>query len=1104
MTHQSILRRAVLCAAAALALLSTPAVAGTETTTTGGVLPLHRGLYYSDAQLAAVRDAVEKEPWRVEMRDRITSVADSWLARSDGEIRALLPKPGALFSHGKTGCPKCMAKWGSNGSDTCSLDRPGKLLCPKCKTMFPDDDPAGRYHDAGRGVEVEGRRHHLTAVWNSFVVNTMYAAEGADNAGVSSLALAYALTGREEYARKAVVMMDALATLAPTTLGPRDYDTGARDSDQGRFQFFTSTVYRAMIPMARNIDLVGGHPMMRADSPTNPGTTVFDNIRKGLYEDYLFRHNDVRGARMSSLHNHEADSIRAMLAAGLLFDNADYIRWGMQCFDALLENTVDRDGMYYETSMGYALFTRSVFADMADLLANYRPEKYAGKTGDFPPARNYFDHPKLQKLVVDNFDLDVMGRRVSFANSNGDDLVLDRNPDTFNTWQLGWLGRVGKHTSNAALRAHIDRMMAAGIALDLPDPAGPRWWLLNRADPLPAHTGKTAEFNMFRDGRFFSTKGLAGFQFGEWPHKKAFLVRGGPNLPHSHDDNLGLNLYDLGRDLSAEIGYGTYGTAVHLGWANRAVSHNLVTVDGDRAVTGQGIYKRTPGAAWRGFLNGEIVKYLDADGAAQFEGTSVTVEKYRRRMLGVVVDDAHAYYLDLFDVKSGSSRDYVLHAPDHDTLLTGALTLDNLRPAPVEGAWTLAGLDPEFRDAPWNAPGRSWGERVGPGETIRPVDPPDGSKGYGWEPPGRGYGFLYNLRGERTDKPWSATWKLRGDDGAHLRASFFPAAPMLACTANAPDRLNEKLYNYVVCRDEGDNQSRFVVLLEPFRGRRAVSDVAVLKNGRTGAVVLKVELANGSTDHIVLGESADELVDFGAGSAAAEMAFLRVDKAGKPVHAAMMRGRVLESGDAELLNTRPAAVTRVSAVDLADGTFVVDTAELRRSGLKGTDPADYRETCGGFALGSAGVAGGTARAFAPVVSTRGASCPTNTLMELRSCGSTPGMMLTQEGDLVVNAGGVALQQFRVDAFDADKRIVTSSIPLPLGFVNGRSTRALDGRAIADTDGKVVGRVASSPGLSQVEVAPGTTLENGRLYWVMDIVAGHDAEFPVAATWDADK
>ena len=42
-----------------------------------------------------------------------------------------------------------------------------------------------------------------------------------------------------------------------------------------------------------------------------PGTTVFDNIRRGLFEDYLFRHNDVRGARMSSLHNHEADSIRA-------------------------------------------------------------------------------------------------------------------------------------------------------------------------------------------------------------------------------------------------------------------------------------------------------------------------------------------------------------------------------------------------------------------------------------------------------------------------------------------------------------------------------------------------------------------------------------------------------------------------------------------------------------------------------------------------------------------------------------------------------------------------------------------------------------------------
>ena len=47
MTHQSILRRAVLCAVAAIALLSSPAaLADTATTTTGGVLPLYRGLYY--------------------------------------------------------------------------------------------------------------------------------------------------------------------------------------------------------------------------------------------------------------------------------------------------------------------------------------------------------------------------------------------------------------------------------------------------------------------------------------------------------------------------------------------------------------------------------------------------------------------------------------------------------------------------------------------------------------------------------------------------------------------------------------------------------------------------------------------------------------------------------------------------------------------------------------------------------------------------------------------------------------------------------------------------------------------------------------------------
>jgi hypothetical protein len=638
-----------------------------------------------------------------------------------------------------------------------------------------------------------------------------------------------------------------------------------------------------------------------------------------------------------------------------------------------------------------------------------------------------------------------------------------------------------------------------------PDPVGLRWWLLHNPDPLPAKAGDTAEFNMFGNGRFFSTKAMAVFQFGDWPHKRALLVRGGPNLPHSHDDSLGLNLYDLGRDLSAEIGYGTFGTPLHNGWANRAISHCLVTIDGDAGQEGNEHYKKTPGATFRTFHNGDVVKFMDADSSSQFPQHRLPVEKFRRRIAAVVVDDARTYYVDLFDVKGGSVRDYSFHAPDHDELLTGALTLEGIDPEPVEGAWTLAGLDAEFRDASWNAPGRSWGERVVGAEAIRAVDPPDTTGNYGSTPPGRGYGFLYNLRGARTDKPWAATWKLRGTDNAHVRAGFFPTRAMDAYTANAPDRLNKKLFNYAVCRDGGTSESRFLVVIEPYRDRRAIASIEPVKNPTTGAVVLRVKLDDGRTDILVFGDDAREKVGFEGGSATAEMAFLRLDKSGRPLHATMARGTSVVAGGTTLLATgSPVVEGRVASIDMSDGSFVLEAPGLRGARLAGADPAGGAVSHDGVSLGTAKVAGGTATAIAPVAVVWGEGYPTSATMELKAGPTRPGLSVADGNRLRVHADGVILQQFRADAIDETSGIVTSGIPLPLGFVHNKSTRMIHGRHIADPQGRPVGRVARTIDLLKFEVTPDTRLAKGGVYYVMDVMPGHTVELPVSASWDAEQ
>lgn len=1035
------------------------------------VRPL-RGIFYSEQNLKETRQCLHSEPWRLRLHDEITSAADKWVARDDEWIRTILPPPGSVFAYGVNGCPKCDAKWKNFGADTCSFDRPGKVVCPGCKTVFPDPDPASPYHDTGTGVAVNGKRYYLAGVWNAFVIQSMHAAFSEDSCALNALAHAYALTGRGEYARKAAVIMDALATLAPSTRGPRDFDySGSVTSDQGRLHFLTSIVYRALVPLARDYDLVGRHPVFQQDSPTSPGVTIAANVRGGLFEDYLFRHFDVRRGRLSTLHNHEADSVRAMLATGLLFGSPDYIRWGIDSLDSLLANTVDRDGMYYETSVGYAEFTRSVFVDMAELCATYSPERFADLPGDFPPARNFFAGQALKGLVVDNFDLTVAGQDMNFGNSHTSRSVL-KGPSASTPWNLGVLSRFLAYSPDPGVRDRVRRMLASGMAGQAQGKSGTRWWLLKMPEPLPEPLPSPEEESPVGSGKFFSTKALAAFQSGEWPERRGFCVRGGPNLPHAHDDLLGLNLYDVGRELSAEIGYSVFDSHVHKGWGTRAIAHNLVTVDGDAGLTGNEYFKKSPGASWRSFYDGGDVKFIDADGSSQFPGR-LPVTKYRRRVAMVDVTSSASYYLDVFDVRGGSNRDYSLHAPYNDKLLTAALSFEGVDMRPVEGAWTLAGLDPQWRDAPWNRQGRSWGERVTPGEYIRKVTPDDGVGPYGWVAPGRGYGFLYNLRGGAPSGAFRATWALEGQDNAFLRATFLPAGAVTCYAANAPDLSGSHLLNYVICRDSGTSDSRFVVLLEPYRGAGSVREARLLAPGTRGDVVVEIALADGRTDYVAFAEPESKPVIFdavggGTASSEGEFAFVRLGTDGKPEVAHMFRGSRLSVGAKVLLSSVPAVRGTITATDEVRGRLV---AEVDRG---------------------AEVAAATRARFAVVSSPRYTH---DTGIQI----SENDVVREGGNRLSLRTGRISLQKVRIAGRD-DDGVTTSSIPLPLTFIHDRPTSFLDGKALVTPDGKVAGRIARSLDIGSFATERGAAIREGDDLRVMDFVAGDSIELPIGASW----
>lgn len=1030
------------------------------------VQPL-RGLYYTAADLEQARQRLDSEPWRRELADRVIAQADEWLKRDDDWIRSILPAPGSLFAYGKSGCPACGASWKSFGEGLCSFERPGQVVCSDCGQVFPPADPASPYHDDGDGVTINGKTYFAQGVWNAYVIQSLHAAFSEDACALSILAHAYAFTGNPDYARKALVIMDALATLSPTTRGPRDFDqTGRLDSDQGRLHFLTSITYRAMIPLARDFDLVGAHPFASEPSPTSPGSTVAANIRTGLFEDYLFKHHDVRNGRLTSLHNHEADSVRAMLAVGLLFGVADYIRWGFDSLDALISNTIDRDGMYYETSVGYTGFTRGVFVDMAELCANYNPANYAGIAGDFPDPRNFFANSKLTALTVDNIDISIAGHEMNYGNGPTDRAVVTAAGSRVTPWTAGWLAKFLVYAPEEFVRSRAAEKLAAVIAGREAQDFGSRWWALKNPLPLPSAAAAALDSSPVGPARFYSTKGIAAFQMGHWPHRRAMLVRGGPGLPHAQDDLLQLAIFDAGRELAAELGYGVFGSHLHKGWGTRAIAHNLVVIDADSGLEGGEYFKKSPGADWRGFYDGGTLKYLDTDAASQFPERQ-NVSQYRRRVAAVQVDDQHSYYIDVFDISGGETRDYSFHAPYNDTLKETALRLEGVNVRPVDGAWTLAGLEDEFRHEPWNAPGRSWGERVTSGEYLKEMEGGGEVGGYGWLPPGRGYGFLYNLKGAETSKPWSATWELEGKDEAHLRLTVLPTGHMHAFRAAAPDLSGRHVLNYVIARHGGTTTSRFVTVVEPYQGERVIQDIHLLHSGSDG-VAVEVVLRDGSRDYLSFNSDAATSIRAGRGvQIQGEFGMVRLSQSGQPQEAHLYRGRSITSGTTQLLTSQPSFTAEVAGLTPDLQGVVLDTAES----LGGLSQS-------GFAIFSS-----------PRYSH-------NTALQFSHAD------LSQiEGQLVLKTGDVVLQQVKL-AGRSEDGVYESALPLPLAYIHERPTRFLDGKLLMDASNLTagpVGRLEECLDLKTLRIDEEQGELSGR-YAVVDFAPGDNVEFPIGKSW----
>jgi len=775
----------------------------------------HPTVFVTAQGVTRAKENIGRYAWARESAQAVKANADKWLARDDDWIRGVVPKAGAAYAYGLSGCPICGAGFGAFGHDGGSFDKPGQITCKRGHTL-----PDREHPDAGAGyVAPDGRTHYLVGAYNSFVVETL------TFDALENLVYAYTLTGDERYAVKASVILDAIAAIySGSTKGCWDYPS---NPPSGRLDRPWYQASRVLVHFVDHYDQLFNSKAMDAAS-VKPGLSRRKNIEDNLLRDggeYCFRLS-----KAGRLHNGEADYIRGALAVGLTLDISEYVKWatdGPFGIKTLLENDVDRDGNYYEVTPMYSEHTRELYFTYIDPLFN------AG-------VLNLYNHPKVRQFFSPhNLQLNAAGHMPRYGDAPPDfvkramparpfdradfdflEKLYARTRDAVSGGLLAWLGN-GKVD---ALRGGptVDRRVQAGMSIyrEPGETEGGHftekmWMLFNAGDaPVPAPSISTDFQRRLTQSEFIGQKGFGILRSGD----QALVMRFGPSLNHGHFDDLNINYIARGYELTYDMGYGhSAATQTQYGWAKQTASHNLVVVD-ERPQQEGGL----SGGSLHLFASSPAVQVMEAFSENSYSKQGV---KQYRRTVALIGKGEDAYAVDLFRVKGGKQHDWTFHAPTATAVFSG-LTLGDEEPGSMAG--------PEIS---WSDQQLADGDLAGhPGKPT-------------WlAPPGNGYGFLARPQRVFTIGSWSADWEI--DATSHVRVTMPAALGTVVATAVA-----NGLYphypkaRYVMARRKGaDLASEFVAAIEPHGGTPHIRSVEKLPV--EGAVAVKITHIDGRVDYL--------------------------------------------------------------------------------------------------------------------------------------------------------------------------------------------------------------------------------------------------------------